>query len=117
MGAATAATTAVAISRERGRAAARRARVHAHADASSRRSPRAPSPSRRLPRSKNMVKKQPNGKRRAEPSEAEDDAASSLAALTLSDDDPLPPQPDPGIDLKQDDELGPDADEAGFVHG
>ena len=35
-----------------------------------------------------MVKKQPNGKRRAEPTEAEDDAA-SLAALTLSDDDPL----------------------------
>ena len=40
-----------------------------------------------------MVKKQPNGKRRAEPTETEDDAASSLAALTLSDDDPLPPQP------------------------
>ena len=44
-----------------------------------------------------MVKKQPNGKRRAEPTEAEDDAASSLAALTLSDDDPLPPQPCRGL--------------------
>ena len=32
----------------------------------------------------NMVKKQPTGKRRAEPTETEDDAASSLAALTLS---------------------------------